>query len=1681
MNTSVDDSLPSNPNNGTKDQSNLNQSTPSTVINSESTMVSSSYRTLNVRDALSYLDQVKIRFQDQNEVYNQFLDVMKLFKTQSIDTPGVIERVSTLFRGYPSLIQGFNTFLPSGFRIECTLLKRHQDSGSELADLVTVLTPNPITNKTSLFPRDGTHAIVINDRPENSLTPMGWIEIKDSPESASTSTTINSTSHAHHQTTLHDLASSTQPPQPPLPPSHHPRHKHITSTSNPPTSSSNNPTTPTTLPPHHSSTNMNSKSSSNQDEVQSKLTDPLITANLNQPNENQPNKPISTTKIINSNTSTINHSTASPYRPNPAASSSTSIPAHSNHNLYSNSNSNSKLAVAPDLKALDSTSNHHEMLLAPELVAEPIRSHSNQPAITRTSPPVATVANPTQPNSINNKPVEFNYAINYVNKIKHRFIDQPEIYKTFLEILQTYQRDGMPIDLVYVQVTKLFAEATDLLDEFKQFLPDPSNENGASGVTLLKPQAPVLKPSQPTSLSTSQPPHSMLIDDRLSKPFSNPDLASDLRRHTPSPRPRVISGVSLLSDALAPALNKNADTSLKNTTNASLVRPEIADLATGHTSSARPLGVPVHPKNPINGAGPSRTFLSTTSPSNKRPLVSQNPEAGDTADHSKDFGPLNKKKKIMNDHHHHLVGGPLDPTPPSQLDTVASKMSGTKANRSRNKYQEMIDPVSKASTQSPHHEPNPHTTASRAASQHQLHKLADPTIDDHLQHHDKRIPSSRSHHHTTTEEALPDNYLWHTHRLETHDAMGGRTLTNTKELILFESIKKYLNDTEVWHEFLRVLELYNQTIIDFKTLVDRVSVYIGDNDELLDDFKGFVGYDVKKDGLVEDEVWEIKNLDVREREKVDASIIEREYGPSYKRLPKCEIDLACSGRDELCWSVLNDEYFGAAKFGTESGGPGHRKTNFEEVIAMTEGERAHFSYWSESISRTIGHLESLQTRIDSMDEKERLNFQLGENLGGISPSIYNRTLKKVYEGKYLNQIFPLLRDYPANSVSIVLKRLKELELSWKSAESQWNLIWREVERKNYYKAQDHQVLSFKSNEKSLIKGNQFIKEIEELKEKKDCLVIDVVLPNEPNTSVNQIPLDDRPKVDEKPFGVKNKTTSKSKLNPSHALYSVIPEPEVIKIPPMRPSHQVELGFQDLDVFFDVLKIIAMSLDRSALSHPERRRIDETIRILIPAVWDISQIELEKQIPMIYDDESGESTTDEINPNQIETSGANQENERDLNSKKGIESLTRGLLELDSTNESNGGGGAGRIDRMKLGINELETPLMSSPPNSVPQVHSRRTGLDLFDSNGEECKSNDGHHSFSVLRKWADIKIEGEDDEMVDESTDSSLFGHHGRYFYVFGTSTYVILFRLIHTLYSRLLKLKATAIEIGLKEPNWKRINPIGIELGLSHPILGLDDGIDETQSPSERLYGFVLDQISRFFDGELEINSFEESIRIAFPKIGYLISTVDKLSNSILKHFSHIHSDTRNKEMLNSLRRERERERENGVDDYLYQFGYRNEVNEIIEDGELYKAEWHPERKSLSIQLINAEDPTIEITKPTSNSSLNYYLKSFQTEIDTETIDLTNLNKSFKSNNLLNGSLGKWEGKLKYSVLRNRLGLKVLNRTEDCWISKMYFINQKRKPPKELKEEQEEEKKKLEKVVCWVEERWKEIKVEKV
>ncbi|KAK8534022.1 hypothetical protein V6N12_047422 [Hibiscus sabdariffa] len=79
-------------------------------------------RTMN--DAVKFLKEIKETFQDQEEKYNIFLEVIKDFRAQRLSTMGVIVLVKGLFKGHDNLINGFNTFLPKGYEI--TLDDEHE-------------------------------------------------------------------------------------------------------------------------------------------------------------------------------------------------------------------------------------------------------------------------------------------------------------------------------------------------------------------------------------------------------------------------------------------------------------------------------------------------------------------------------------------------------------------------------------------------------------------------------------------------------------------------------------------------------------------------------------------------------------------------------------------------------------------------------------------------------------------------------------------------------------------------------------------------------------------------------------------------------------------------------------------------------------------------------------------------------------------------------------------------------------------------------------------------------------------------------------------------------------------------------------------------------------------------------------------------------------------------------------------------------------------------------------------------------------------------------------------------------------------------------------------------------------------------------------------------------------------
>jgi histone deacetylase complex regulatory component SIN3 len=264
-------------------------------------------RALRVEDALAYLEQVKAQFEDRPRIYAKFLDIMKEFKAQTIDTPGVIEQVTRLFRGYPNLVLGFNTFLPAGYKIE---LSDCLDAAPVHAE-----TPGPA-----------------NERDDAKIT----VAAEDTRARAPYPGAI------------------TRPSQ---------------------------------------------------------------------------------------------HAVPDAYR---VAEMSSAM-------------GNAHIRAGPEAFRAFQPSQEPKQLHVPQGVADTVADSAavvNAQAV-RVPPSLST---------FNNE--EFDHAIQYVNKVKQRFQNQPAIYQRFLNILQAYQRDGEDKFSVLDEVSQIFRGHPDLLEEFKSFLPD---------------------------------------------------------------------------------------------------------------------------------------------------------------------------------------------------------------------------------------------------------------------------------------------------------------------------------------------------------------------------------------------------------------------------------------------------------------------------------------------------------------------------------------------------------------------------------------------------------------------------------------------------------------------------------------------------------------------------------------------------------------------------------------------------------------------------------------------------------------------------------------------------------------------------------------------------------------------------------------------------------------------------------------------------------------------------------------------------------------------------------------------------------------------------------------------------------------------------------------------------------
>lgn len=123
-----------------------------------------------------------------------------------------------------------------------------------------------------------------------------------------------------------------------------------------------------------------------------------------------------------------------------------------------------------------------------------------------------------------------------------------------------------------------------------------------------------------------------------------------------------------------------------------------------------------------------------------------------------------------------------------------------------------------------------------------------------------------------------------------------KPLASSADMAFFNRVKIHTNDTATYHEFLKLLNLYTQDIIDLTALVSRAYLFLGNDQNLWKEFREIVGWtegkavgDPGHRVEVVDGVRIIENvpaLDGPKRGVADDGKGYKTYGPSYRQLPQ---------------------------------------------------------------------------------------------------------------------------------------------------------------------------------------------------------------------------------------------------------------------------------------------------------------------------------------------------------------------------------------------------------------------------------------------------------------------------------------------------------------------------------------------------------------------------------------------------------------------------------------------------------------------------------------------------------------------------------------------------------------------------------------------------------------------------
>ncbi|KAK4884156.1 hypothetical protein RN001_000427 [Aquatica leii] len=691
------------------------------------------------------------------------------------------------------------------------------------------------------------------------------------------------------------------------------------------------------------------------------------------------------------------------------------------------------------------------------------------------SPPTAQLQGPQpqqSPGSSNFQRLKVEDALSYLDLVKFKFESQPQVYNDFLDIMKEFKSQSIDTPGVIQRVSNLFRGFPDLIVGFNTFLPPgykievQRNEQGYAfqvSVSMPSPTGTMAIDSQPQKPATILSGSGTIIHQNLTPQVPPTGLTST---HTLPLSTHVASVTPQAPPPPGPVLHHLSgygggtpihNNSTHNALTFSAAQAAVNQALQGHGET--PQNQPVEFNHAINYVNKIKNRFQGQPEKYKRFLEI--------------LHTYQKEQRTLKETS--ASGGPGKHLTEQEVYSQVAKLFENQSDLLAEFGQFLPDATS-------HTSPPPLTDHVSSIAKKQ--PVKQPYRDHLLERH---ISNKSTHISSQIKRSPPYPSLIHRdapppkkHKLSSSCrdvTLAEATKYGTlNDFAFFDKVRKALKMPDVYNNFLRCLTLFNQEIVSKSELIQLVTPFLGKFPELLRWLRDFLGQ--SENEPVPYNVTRVERPQGEHAVDIDLATAKR-LGASYCIIPASQEPQKCSGRTQLCKEVLNDQWVSFPTWSEDSTFVSSRKTQYEEYMYRCEDERFELDVVIETNASTIRVLEGVQKKLGRMNPEEISRFRLDDCLGGNSPILHQRALKRIYGDKAQDIIDGLKRN-PAIAVPVILRRLKAKEEEWREAQKGFNKIWKEQNEKYYLKSLDHQGINFKQNDVKALRSKSLFNEIETL-------------------------------------------------------------------------------------------------------------------------------------------------------------------------------------------------------------------------------------------------------------------------------------------------------------------------------------------------------------------------------------------------------------------------------------------------------------------------------------------------------------------------------------------------------------------------------------------------------------------------